>query len=141
MIPNPSQQRIEETLYNLTKIEPEELAPLLAARYVRYSYTIARQQLQELANTLSVLSVSVAGFIMDSEWQRKEAEAAEQLRLHTNPHTGQKLLSVSQVADRLNLTKQKVYKMITTGQLQAIDINAARGRKTLLRVREIDLPQ
>ncbi|MBD2716452.1 helix-turn-helix domain-containing protein [Microvirga sp. STR05] len=141
MLQNPSYQRIEETLYYLTKIQPQELAPLLAARYTRYSYTVARQQLQELANTLSILSVSVTGFIMDSEWQRREAEATEQLRLHTNPQTGQNLLSVAQVATRLSLTKQKVYKMIQTGQLPAIDVNAQRGRKTLLRIRESDLPQ
>ncbi|WP_223831462.1 helix-turn-helix domain-containing protein [Hymenobacter duratus] len=78
---------------------------------------------------------------MDSEWQRREAEATEQLRLHTNPQTGQNLLSVAQVATRLSLTKQKVYKMIQTGQLPAIDVNAQRGRKTLLRIRESDLPQ
>ena len=139
---NIHQQRISETLYNAGKIQPAELAPILAQHYTHYSFSVARQQLQQLADTLSSISVEIAGFVMEASWERREAEDAHHQREVTRlaiGTQGEALLSVLQAAKILGVTKQKVYGLIKSGAIKAKDINEGTGKKPLLRLRASDL--
>lgn len=136
------QQRISETLYHAGKIQPAELAPILAQHYTRYTFPVARQQLQQLADTLSNISVAIAGFIMDSSWERREAEDAHnqcEVTRQAIGTQGEALLSVTQAAKLLGVTKQKVYGLIKSGAMKAKDINEGTGKKPLLRLRASEL--
>ena len=137
------QQRIRETLHSAAKIQPQELAPVLATYYTGYTFTVACQQLQQLADIFSGLSVAIQGFVMDSNWQRREDESEAQdreaHRKATSPQ-GETLLSVAQVADLLKVGKAKVYDMVKSGTLPATNINANTDKKSLLRIRASDVP-
>ncbi|QKG52250.1 helix-turn-helix domain-containing protein [Hymenobacter sp. BRD67] len=136
------QQRIRETLHVLGKIQPQELAPILAHYYTTLSFAVARQQLQQLADAFSCISVTVAGFVIDADWQRREEDSTkhhqEAIRKATGPQ-GEILLSVKQVAEQLGVNKQKVYSMIASKELPATNINANTNKRPLLRVRATDV--
>ncbi|MDO7853428.1 helix-turn-helix domain-containing protein [Hymenobacter convexus] len=135
-------QRIKELLHHVGKLSPAELAPVLASFYTGLSFAVARQQLQQLADTFSIISVTVAGFVMDTDWQHRESADAQHQREETRKATGpqgEAMLSASQVATKLNVTKAKVYAMIHAGILPATDINKGKG-KPLLRIRASDVP-
>ncbi|UYZ59551.1 helix-turn-helix domain-containing protein [Hymenobacter latericus] len=134
-------QLIEDTLYRMQRIQPAELAPVLASRYERLTFAVAREELQALADTLSRLSVAVSGFIMADDWQRQENHAAEETRRNTNAATGARRLTVAEVAQRLSITPAKVYKMIEAGQLPAHNLNEkSTNQRACWRVWETDLP-
>ncbi len=140
---NLHQQRIRETLHSTSRIQPQELAPVLAHFYTVYSFTVARQQLQQLADTLSSISVAISGFVMDIDWQQREAEVTNQQREATRKATGPKgeaMLSVKEVAEMLHIQKQKVYNMVKSGQLPYTNINQGTGKKPLIRIRASDVP-
>ena len=140
---NIHQQRIRETLHSAAKIQAQELAPVLATYYTAYTFTVACQQLQQLADIFSGLSVAIQGFVMEADWQRRADETAAQdreaHRKATSPQ-GETLLSVAQVADLLKVRKAKVYDMIKSGNLPATDINANMDKRPLLRIRASDVP-
>lgn len=132
------QQRIRELLHGLEKIQPQELAPILASYYTNLTFGVANRQLQLLADTLSSISVAVSRFVLDIDWKRREESDAateeEETRKAMGPQ-GCKLLSVSQVADMLGVKKQKVYRMLKEGNLPSIDVNAGTGKRPLIRIR------
>lgn len=136
------QQRISETLFHAGRIQPAELAPILAQHYTRYTFPVALQQLQQLADALSSISVAISGFIMQSSWERRDAEDARDQREVTRQAIGtqgEALLSVTQAAKILGVTKPKVYGLIKSGTIKAKDINEGTGKKPLLRLRASDL--
>lgn len=137
------QQRIQQTLHTLGKIQPEELAPILASYYTSRSFPIANQELRQLADVVSSMAVAISGFVMEASWQQQVTadiqQQREATRLATGPE-GEILLTVQQVAERLGVGKQKVYRMITRGILPAINLNAGTGQRSHLRVNAADLP-
>lgn len=137
------QQRIREILFHVGKIQPSELAPVLAVYYTTLSFPIAKQQLQQLADTLSSISVAVAGFVLETDWQQREATDAlqqQQLERRTVGADGGKLLKAEAVAERLGVSTQKVYNMRRRGILKAVNINQDSSEKPCYRFKEADLP-
>jgi excisionase family DNA binding protein len=56
-----------------------------------------------------------------------------------NPATSTQLLSVPAAADRLECSEMHIYRLVSTGELRAVDISRQGAKKSKTRIRSEDL--
>lgn len=124
------QQQIEQAIYILRRVGPEEYASYLVSVLAANSFQRAIEQLQNLQELFTTLNLATRGFRLDSAWQRQENNAKEQPSL-CQPDPA---LSIQQAADFLGVKRGKIYKLIHSGQLAKEDLGTT--QKPYFRIRQ-----
>lgn len=123
-------QQIQQALYTLRRVGPEEYANYLVSLFTAHSFSKAIEQFQELQELFTTLTVATKGFQLDAAWQHQE-DTSKAAPASTLPDPA---LSIQQAAEYMGVKKGKIYKLIHDEQLAKEDLGTP--NKPYYRIRQ-----
>lgn len=117
------QRRLQDAIYTLRRVTPEHYALYLASILTTHSYNKALQELKQLQDMFSTLTVATRGFTLDTDWQHQEDQTLKEAKAQTQVQDAQGDVNMTPkaAADYLNISKAKVYRYINSGQLAHVN--------------------
>jgi excisionase family DNA binding protein len=131
------QHRLRDAIYSLRRATPEHFALYLAGILTQHSFTQAVQELKQLQDMFTTLTVVTRGFTLDEVWQYEEKRSQDCSATIGQGEEQDLYLKPEEAAEYLTISKAKVYRYIQDGRLP--HVNHGSKQRPRYRVLKSDL--